>query len=76
MKDRSTIETVIKDMKIEKTQRNFRVFQAMRLMRREYMVNLGEHSSSEDGSSDTNSDEMNLRQGTMMTEQYMLPQNA
>lgn len=37
MKDRSAIDTVILKQKIVKNERNYRIFQAMRLMRREYM---------------------------------------
>lgn len=37
MKDRDTIEAVVQSQKREKNERNYRVFQAMRLMRREYM---------------------------------------
>ena len=37
MKDRNLIETVIQGQKKEKNDRHYRVFQAMRLMRREYM---------------------------------------
>jgi hypothetical protein len=37
MKDRTVVEQVIQKQKLEKNERNYRVFQAMRLMRREYM---------------------------------------
>ena len=50
MKDRSLIETVIQGQKKEKNDRHYRVFQAMRLMRREYMKmlfndNISEHDT-------------------------------
>lgn len=67
MKDRQIIEDVIKEMKSEKTERNFRILQAMRLMRREYMKMFNAGESSEDASSDTG-DEMNPRSAdTVMT---------
>ena len=37
MKDREAMETVIQTMKKEKNERHYRVFQALRLMRREYL---------------------------------------
>ena len=53
MKDRNTIESVVQQQKLEKNERNYRVFQAMRLMRREYMkMLLCDNSISEDGSSE------------------------
>ena len=52
MKDRSCIEAVIQRQKTDKNDRNYRVFQAMRLMRREYMKMLLVDNLSEDGSSE------------------------
>jgi len=49
MKDRGAIEAVIQKQKGEKNERNYRVFQAMRLMRREYMKMLFVDNLSEDG---------------------------
>ena len=37
MKNREVISDVLKQQKLEKTERSYRVFQAMRQMRREYM---------------------------------------
>lgn len=37
MKSRETITEVLKQQKLEKTERSYRVFQAMRQMRREYI---------------------------------------
>jgi len=37
MKDRKAIEEVVKEQKYERSERNYRVFQAMRLIRREYI---------------------------------------
>ena len=50
MKERSLIEKTVQEQKTEKNERNYRVFQAMRLMRREYMKNLFVDTLSEDGS--------------------------
>jgi len=53
MKDRAAVETVVHQQKLEKNERNYRVFQAMRLMRREYMkMLLCDNSMSESGSSE------------------------
>ena len=52
MKDRTVIETVVREQKRDKNERNYRVFQAMRLMRREYMKMLMVDNLSEDGSSE------------------------
>lgn len=52
MKDRASIENVVQQQKLEKNERNYRVFQAMRLMRREYMKMLLVDNLSEDGSSE------------------------
>ena len=50
MKDRSAIDTVVQQQKLAKNERNYRVFQAMRLMRREYMkMLLVEDEPAEDG---------------------------
>lgn len=50
MKDRSVIESVIQLQKQSKNARNYRVLQAMRLMRREYMKNLFQENSHEEDS--------------------------
>lgn len=47
MKDRPKIEAVIQTQKQEKNLRNYRVLQAMRLIRREYMKNIVADSCSE-----------------------------
>ena len=50
MKDRRSIDTVVQQQKLAKNERNYRVFQAMRLMRREYMkMLLVEDEPAEDG---------------------------
>jgi len=60
MKKREIIDEVLKKQKAEKTARTYRVFQAMRLMRREYMqmISVGgiEPDSNSDHLSMTNSD--------------------
>ena len=77
MKDRRIIEKVIREMKLEKTQRNFRVFKAMRLMRRDYMRMCLNDQFSEDGSSSDYGQEIAQRPaGTVMSEQLMLPAGA
>ena len=53
MKDRAVIDNVIQNQKREKNERNYRVFQAMRLMRREYMKMLFVDNLSEDGGSNS-----------------------
>lgn len=60
MKDRSVIENVTQGMKKEKNDRHYRVFQAMRLMRQEYLKVLFNDSSSE-RSADTYGDEADDR---------------
>lgn len=60
MKDRRTIETVTQGMKKEKNDRHYRVFQAMRLMRQEYLKVLFNDSASE-RSADTYGDEADDR---------------
>ena len=57
MKNREVISDVLKQQKLEKTERSYRVFQGMRQMRREYMQMLqtGEYNLSMTNS-DTNSD--------------------
>ena len=55
MKKREVIDEVLKKQKADKTARTYRVFQAMRLMRREYMqmISVGDLSMT---NSDSNSD--------------------
>ena len=48
MKDRKVIEEVVQEQKRQKNERNYRVFQAMRLIRREYMKMLIVDNLSED----------------------------
>lgn len=72
LKDRDLIQEVIKEMKIDKTERNFRVFKAMRLMRREYMRMVLNDNSTEDGISEDGI-EIGARSGTMASEAIMLP---
>ena len=47
MKDKTVINEVISGQKQEKNERNYRVFQAMRLMRRDYMSTLDQSCSFE-----------------------------
>ena len=56
MKDRESIDQVIQQMKKEKNQRHYRVFQAMRLMRREYLKQLFSESREETGSEEYGDD--------------------
>ena len=37
MKDRKALEEVVREQKVERSERNYRIFQAMRLIRREYI---------------------------------------
>ena len=60
MKDRTIVEQVIQKQKLEKNERNYRVFQAMRLMRREYMKMLFVDNLDEDGTGSEYSEERTL----------------
>jgi hypothetical protein len=37
MKDRKALEEVVREQKVQRSERNYRIFQAMRLIRREYI---------------------------------------
>ena len=77
LKDRKLIDEVVKDMKVEKTQRNFRVFKAMRLMRRDYMRMCMIDQFSEDGSGSDYGNELGSRpDSSVISEQLMLPSNT
>ena len=68
MKDRGLIEAVIQGQKKEKNDRHYRVFQAMRLMRREYMKMLFSDNVSENDTGSEYGDEPPMTARTMQTE--------
>ena len=69
MKDRSLIEAVIQGQKKDKNDRHYRVFQAMRLMRREYMKMLFSNDNvSENGSGSEYNEEHHSTANTMQSE--------
>jgi hypothetical protein len=78
MKDRTVVESVIQKQKLEKNERNYRVFQAMRLMRREYMKMLLVDNLSEDGTGSEYSSEertVSMHSEALSSETAQIPAN-